>query len=68
MISSPRPGQPVQVWHKASVALVAPLHGKRGVVVLAAKGPGPRNHGIEIDGTVYNVPAGNLRQPLTDQH
>lgn len=61
MIVHPRQGQTVQVWYCRRVAPSMPLHGKVGRVVIVARGPGPRNHGIEIGGTVYAVPCGNIR-------
>jgi hypothetical protein len=60
MIASSKPGWPAQVWYRASVRSVAPWHGRTGVVVVASRGK-PRNHGIDIDGTLVVVPCGNLR-------
>ena len=61
MMSYPRIGQRVQVWYAAK-RLPMPLHGRIGTVVVRSKGR-PRNHGVEIDGTLFVVPAGNLREP-----
>lgn len=71
MLANPKPGQRVQVWYATKPkragglvpAEVFPLHGKLGTVKHVAKGPGPRNHGVLIDGgRVYAIPCGNLRQ------
>jgi hypothetical protein len=62
MISNPRPGQLVQCWYNRDVAPHMPLHGLTGRVVIRSKRR-PRNHGVEIDGRLYVVPAGNLRLP-----
>lgn len=60
MIRHPKPGQAVRVHYAKRYAHTMPLHGRVGVVRVVSKGPGPRNHGIEIDGKQYGVPAGNL--------
>jgi hypothetical protein len=65
MIVRPRPGSTVQVWYRAGVRDFMPWHGRLGVVRIVAPGPGPRNHGVEIDGRLIGVPCGNLRKPQT---
>jgi len=60
MIFGPKIGDPVRVHYRASMARIMPLHGQRGVIRIVCRGPGPRNHGVEIDGQVYSVPMGNL--------
>jgi hypothetical protein len=40
-----------------------PLHGKIGEVEIVCKARKARNHGVLIDGKVYAVPCGNLRNP-----
>ena len=60
MIFHPRIGQRVRVHYAKRAAAVMPHHGKRGVVRVAAAGPGPRNVGVEIDGRVVVIPRGNL--------
>jgi len=62
MISSPRPNQPVQIHYRRAVAPHMPLHGRVGTVVIPSRGR-PRNHGVEVDGRLYVVLAGNLRKP-----
>lgn len=62
MIAHPKKGQRVQCWYNKRLAAWFPLHGKVGVVVIVARGRGPLNHGIVIDGKLYGVPCGNLRQ------
>jgi len=53
----------VQIWYKKKLAPIMPLHGKQGAVCIVAKGKGPRNHGVLIDGSLWVVPCGNLRNP-----
>jgi hypothetical protein len=61
MIVHPRIGQRVRVHYRKAVAALMPLHGRTGRVVIRATGPGPRNHGVELDGGgVVAVPCGNL--------
>jgi len=62
MIASPKTGQRVQVWYRESLRGFMPLHGKIGKVVVSSRGK-PRNHGVEIDGTMFVIPCGNLRKP-----
>ena len=62
MIARPKKGQRVQCWYNKRLASWFPLHGKIGVVVIVARGRGPLNHGVLIDGQLYGVPCGNLRQ------
>lgn len=61
MLANPRVGRRVRIHYRKDVAARMPLHGRTGAVVVAARGPGPRNHGIELDGGgVVSVPCGNL--------
>ena len=67
MIVHPKLGQPVLIWYNRRLAPSRPFHGMTGRVVVKAKGPGPRNHGIEIMGedgrrTFCVVPCGNLNK------
>jgi len=64
MISNPEVGQKVQAWY-GKRARCMPLHGMIGVVVRPSKGK-PRNHGVEINGTTYVIPCGNLRKVNDD--
>jgi hypothetical protein len=41
-------------------ALHGDLHGQLGVVRVVARGPGPRNHGLDV-GKLVVVPCGNLQ-------
>lgn len=59
MLSNPRIGQRVRVHYAKHYCDMMPLHGKVGIVRVRATGR-PRNHGIEIDGHLFTVPAGNL--------
>jgi len=67
MIVHPRHNQRVQVWYRKSFADHMPLHGRIGIVRIVGKGPGPRNHGVEIDGQIYGVPCGNIRNPDSNE-
>ena len=62
MIVHPRIGQRVRLHYATRKRAVAPHHGKVGRVVIVARGPGPRNHLIELDdgGGVLVVPCGQL--------
>lgn len=63
MIVHPKLGQSVMIWYNRRVAPSRPLHGLTGRVVVKAKGPGPRNHGVRMeDGTFCVVPCGNLNK------
>ena len=61
MLSNPRKGDRVQVWYAERKRDGMPLHGLVGTVVVVSK-KRPRNHGVEIDGRMHVVPAGNLRK------
>jgi hypothetical protein len=61
MMANPKLGQLVQVWYAKRYAHTMPLHGKIGKVVIVSKGK-PRNHGVEVNGTMYAIPCGNLRK------
>ncbi len=63
MIVHPKLGQSVQVWYRKAMAPCMPLHGRMGVVRIVSRGPGPRNHGVEVDGKIVVIPCGNLRRP-----
>lgn len=61
MLSSPKPGQRVQVWYGPKAKWAMPHHGKVGRVTTVGTGR-PRNHGVTLDdGACIVVPAGNLR-------
>jgi len=59
MLSYPREGQVVQMWYRDKTM---PLHGLTGTIVIVSRGPGPRNHGIAVDGVMYVVNRGHLRK------
>jgi len=64
MIRHPRVGQVVQIHYAKHYAMHMPHHGRIGVVRIAARGPGPRDHLVEFDdGSIAAIPAGNLRVP-----
>ena len=64
MLSSPRIGQRVQVWYRWPVRTWMPLHGQTGEIVCVSRAVKCRNHGVVIDGVLYVVPCGNLRNPI----
>ena len=66
MLSNPKLGQRVQVWYAARRRPVMHLHGKIGTVEIVSH-KRPRNHGVRIDGTLWVVPAGNLRNALAGE-
>jgi hypothetical protein len=61
MIVHPRLNQHVLIWYNKKRAPFMPLHGLTGRVVVRSRGPGPRNHGVNVGGVVYVVPCGNLQ-------
>lgn len=66
MIRYPRIGQTARVHYRKALQSYMPHHGKIGVVLARAKGPGPRNHLLRLEcGTVIACPAGNL-QPVEE--
>lgn len=58
-MTNPRRGQIVTVRYGKRTRDIMPLHGRAGTVSVVGRGR-PRNHGIEIDGVIHVVPAGNL--------
>lgn len=63
MIRHPKIGQQVQAWYAAANRWKARYHGKVGTLRIASAG---KNHGVEIDGELVVIPAGNLREPKPD--
>lgn len=68
MIRRPKIGSQVQCWYAEKTKdggrprEHVTLHGCIGTVRFVSKGPGPRNHLVEVDGVGYVVPCGNLRK------
>ena len=60
MIFHPRAGQHVRLHYAKRSASAMFHHGAVGVVRIVARGPGPRNVGVEIEGRIVVVPRGNL--------
>lgn len=65
MIWQPKPGQCVRVHYRPGFARIMPFQGLTGRVLVASRGPGPRNVLVEIDlptGKTLRVgiPRGNL--------
>ena len=60
MMANPQRGERVRIHYRESCAHF-PLQGKIGVVVIVGKGK-PRNHVVEVEGTLYSVPCGNLQK------
>jgi hypothetical protein len=63
MISNPRIGQRVRLHYAAKWRPFAPHHGREGIVVARSRGPGPRNHVVNVDGVLVCIPCGQL-QPV----
>ena len=60
MIWHPRAGQAVQLRYAPARRALTP-HGARGIVTVAAIGPGPINALVRLDdGRAFVVPRGNL--------
>lgn len=59
MMSFPRIGQTVRVHYNARIQPWMPLQDAVGVVRIRSC-KRPRNHGVEISGALYVIPAGNL--------
>lgn len=62
MIWTPKPGQRIQIRYAKAARAAVGHHGATGTVITAARGPGPRNAAIQIDGAAAPiiVPRGNL--------
>lgn len=66
MLSNPKLGTRVivhyaQKWIDVPHINTKHLQDCKGIVVVVCKGR-PRNHGVNIDGTVYSIPCGNLKK------
>lgn len=61
MMTNPRIGQWVRIRYGKKYIVKPRLHDRVGRIVCRARGPGPRNHGVLIDGRVYVVPCGHLQ-------
>lgn len=62
MIVHPRIGQWVRIRYGKKYTVKPFLHDRIGKIVYRARGPGPRNHGVLLDGRVYVVPCGHLQK------
>ncbi len=62
MYCRPKVGSRVKVHYAKHYCAMMPLHGRIGIVRVVARGPGPRNHGVEIDGRLYAVNCGHLNK------
>lgn len=60
MLVHPRIGQRVTLRYAKKFARLWPHHGRQGVVLAKGRGPGPRNHLIDLGGVPVVVPCGNL--------
>jgi len=67
MIFHPKPGQRVRI-HYARRWWPMPYQGRTGVVRILARGRGPRNVGVEIEGRIIVVPRGNLVAVPSEDH
>lgn len=59
MMLNPRIGQTVSIRYNRRWAAHMPLHNCIGVVRIASKGK-PRNHIVQVNGSLHVVPCGNL--------
>lgn len=62
MIFRPERGDTVEVHYRKSARELMKMHLKVGVIVLAARGPGPHNAAVKIDGETFVIPKGNLME------
>ena len=60
MIFGPRLGELVRLHYRASVARIAPHHGREGLIVAIGKAPGPCNIGVDIGDCCVVAPRGNV--------
>lgn len=61
MIHRPRPGQLVELRYRPALRPLTGLHGARGVVRVASRGPGPISALVELEGgRLIVVPRGHL--------
>jgi len=71
MIFHPKPGQRVRLHYRRDLPepwarAMYPHQGKCGQVLVAGRGPGPRNALVLLeDGTAVTVPRGNLQRCAT---
>jgi hypothetical protein len=63
VISNPRPGQLVRIAYAAIKRRATDLHGRIGRVVIPCRARRARNQGVEADGRIIVIPAGQL-QPI----
>jgi hypothetical protein len=64
MLMHPKIGELVELRYRPAMRRLTGLHGSWGIVRIVSSGPGPRNHGVEIEttGELVVVPAGNIRR------
>ena len=60
MIQFPKVGMHVKVHYRKSLQSEMPLQNKLGTILVLAKGRGPRNVLVLIQGKKYIIPRGNL--------
>jgi hypothetical protein len=66
VISNPRIGQMVRLRYAPGRRRAAPYHDLVGRVVIVCRARRARNHGVEIDGVIVVVPAGQLQPVKTE--
>lgn len=59
VLCNPRLNQLVRIRYAAGYAHLMPLHDMIGIIRVVGNGR-PRNHGVEVQGRMYAIPAGNL--------
>ena len=61
MIWRPKVGMPVDIRYRKTLKDLPHNHGRPGIVVCPASGPGPMNTAVRLDdGQITVVPRGNL--------
>lgn len=60
MLSNPKPGARVRIRYRAGVRERMPWHDRVGRIAIVCKARRCRNHGVEVDGRIVAIPAGNL--------
>jgi hypothetical protein len=60
MLRWPKVGDVARISYGKRTRAFMPLHGRIGRIVVSCRAMRGRNHGVEIDGELYAIPAGNL--------
>jgi len=60
VIRQPKIGQRVRLYYAKRYAWLMPYHGCEGKIVAVARGPGPIDAAVKVQGKCVIVPRGNL--------